>query len=182
MRIHIEDIPAEGLELKLQPADNWFHQLALEAFNGRLTMEAPLEAVLHLTRSERTVTIDGEIHATLQGTCDRCNEAYREEARIPVEQYLIPHSPREERTVGAEEVQLNEEDVSFSTYKPPYVELDPILREQIVLEEPIQHLCRPDCRGLCPHCGVNLNQQSCDCHEEHTSSPFAVLKSISLKS
>lgn len=181
MRIHIEDIPLQGRELNLQKSDEWFHDLALEAFNSHLTREAPLDAELRLTRSDRTVTLRGEIHARLQGICDRCNETYHHDVSIPVEQYLIPHARREDRK-GAEEVELNAEDLNFSTYQPPYLELDPILREQIVLDEPIQHLCRPDCRGLCPSCGINLNAETCDCHVEHTPSPFAVLKTLSVKS
>ncbi len=44
------------------------------------------------------------------------------------------------------------------------VTIDPDVRDEIILEHPIRILCQPDCKGLCPFCGANLNQESCDCH------------------
>ncbi|MBI4432371.1 MAG: DUF177 domain-containing protein [Candidatus Omnitrophica bacterium] len=43
------------------------------------------------------------------------------------------------------------------------VSIDQDVRDEILLEHPIRVLCRPDCRGLCPYCGANLNTESCDC-------------------
>jgi len=46
------------------------------------------------------------------------------------------------------------------------VAIDPDIRDEILLENPIRILCRPDCRGLCAFCGANLNEGSCDCKSE----------------
>ena len=43
------------------------------------------------------------------------------------------------------------------------VSIDQEVRDEIVTEHPIRILCRPDCRGLCPFCGANLNSEPCDC-------------------
>ena len=43
------------------------------------------------------------------------------------------------------------------------VTMDQDVRDEIVLDHPIRVLCRPDCRGLCPFCGTNLNEDACDC-------------------
>ena len=43
------------------------------------------------------------------------------------------------------------------------VSIDQEVRDEILLDHPIRILCRPDCRGLCPFCGVNLNTEQCDC-------------------
>ena len=52
-----------------------------------------------------------------------------------------------------------------------------ILIERIVLELPLKALCTEDCRGLCPVCGINLNEKQCSCHKEDTlDSRFAKLK------
>ena len=40
------------------------------------------------------------------------------------------------------------------------------VRDEIILEHPIRILCQPDCKGLCPFCGANLNHESCDCQGE----------------
>ena len=43
------------------------------------------------------------------------------------------------------------------------VSIDQEVRDEILLDHPIRILCRPDCRGLCPFCGVNMNEEKCDC-------------------
>ena len=45
------------------------------------------------------------------------------------------------------------------------VTLDQDLRDEIILDHPIRILCRTDCRGLCPFCGINLNEEQCDCKQ-----------------
>jgi uncharacterized protein len=50
------------------------------------------------------------------------------------------------------------------------VSIDSDVREEIILDHPIRILCRPDCRGLCPTCGANLNQETCDCRSEKPGS------------
>ncbi len=43
------------------------------------------------------------------------------------------------------------------------VTIDQDVRDELILDHPIRILCRPDCRGLCPYCGANLNEERCDC-------------------
>jgi len=57
------------------------------------------------------------------------------------------------------------------------IDLEPLLREYALLEFPISPVCRPDCKGLCPVCGKNLNQTACG-HRLEPDSPFAVLKDL----
>lgn len=51
------------------------------------------------------------------------------------------------------------------------LDLDELAREQAVLGRPMQSLCQPDCKGLCPGCGVNLNESSCQCDPDRVESP-----------
>jgi uncharacterized protein len=58
----------------------------------------------------------------------------------------------------------------------PVVDLEDILRQQVYLGLPAKQLCRENCLGLCSHCGKNLNEGQCSCHEKSAAgSPFAVL-------
>ena len=55
------------------------------------------------------------------------------------------------------------------------------VRELLIVEHPLAHLCKPGCRGLCPKCGINLNEATCHCNPEKTlpeNHPFAQLKKI----
>ena len=57
------------------------------------------------------------------------------------------------------------------------IDLQPLLREYALLEFPISPVCKPDCKGLCPVCGENLNETDCG-HRPAPDSPFAVLKDL----
>jgi uncharacterized protein len=58
-----------------------------------------------------------------------------------------------------------------------YVNLRPILRDLVIVSTPMHVLCRPDCQGLCPRCGTNLNQGQCNCELDDVDPRLAVLKS-----
>lgn len=70
-------------------------------------------------------------------------------------------------------------DQDIMDFSGEWIDLDPYFTTEIVSRLPIQRLCSRDCKGLCPVCGVNLNQASCDCiieEDEDTQNPFQVLK------
>ena len=58
------------------------------------------------------------------------------------------------------------------------VDLEAIIREQIILMVPLKPLCQEDCRGLCPICGANFNRETCSCQVEKSDSPFAQLAKL----
>ena len=45
----------------------------------------------------------------------------------------------------------------------PLIDLDPDIREEIILDYPLSPLCKPECKGLCPKCGKNVNEGKCSC-------------------
>ncbi len=57
------------------------------------------------------------------------------------------------------------------------IDLEPLLREYALLEIPINPVCKPECKGLCPVCGANLNKTDCG-HRPESSSPFSALKDL----
>ena len=60
----------------------------------------------------------------------------------------------------------------------PVVELGELFRQQLLLAVPEKRLCREQCAGLCPECGIDLNEQQCECSIRLVDSPFAVLKGL----
>ena len=56
------------------------------------------------------------------------------------------------------------------------------VRELLIVEHPLAHLCKTDCRGLCPHCGIDLNEGTCNCKENgYHASPVIIKKAKSKK-
>jgi uncharacterized protein len=105
--------------------------------------------------------------------CSRCLEAARLPISAPFKYILTPAQAEH-----PEEQELNAEDLDFIYYQDDLIDLDPLVAEQILLQIPMKVLCREDCKGLCPHCGISLNQHSCQCYAERIDSRLAVLKKL----
>ena len=68
--------------------------------------------------------------------------------------------------------------MAVSYYRDERIELSQMILEQIVLALPMKPLCQPDCRGLCPQCGANRNQESCSCAPDTSDPRWAGLKEL----
>lgn len=88
------------------------------------------------------------------------------------------------RSVAAPSVAIADpadpDDLDYAHHDREVVDLSGIVREYLLLSIPITALCREDCQGLCPSCGVDMNKTPCDCERQVTLSPFAALKNLDL--
>jgi uncharacterized protein len=98
------------------------------------------------------VMVKGTVSAPWVGVCRRCTVPVGGELVLSVkERFADPPEPGEP-----------EDDLAYPIVDDE-LDLGPMLREAIVLELPLAPLCRDDCAGLCPHCGIDRNVESCDC-------------------
>ena len=77
-----------------------------------------------------------------------------------------------------EQHELSEEDLNLAVFNGEAIELDDLVREEILLALPAQVLCRESCRGLCPVCGVDRNLSTCDCEARQIDSRWEALKDL----
>jgi uncharacterized protein len=124
----------------------------------------PVHAQLHLERVSDGVVTRGEIDARWQGVCSRCLQPVTGETHVHVDELF------EEEPVEGETYRL-ERDV---------LDLEPLVRDALVLELPQAPLCDPECRGLCPNCGTDRNTGSCDCEPDEADPRWAALRSLDL--
>ena len=86
--------------------------------------------------------------------------------------------PHVEAAVEGEEREVAEDDVTTAFYKEDSIDLGELMHEQFVLALPMKPLCAETCRGLCVHCGTNLNKDTCACAPEWTDPRLAALKGL----
>ena len=133
---------------------------------------APLVVNAEAELAGKEIRIHGHISGTLEAACDRCLE----QAELPVNlDFDLPYRPMEE-IAHEEEVEVGEDELKIGFFSGDGVNLSDVVREQVLLAVPMKVVCRPDCRGLCPVCGVNRNVKQCGCSLQHEDSPFAFLK------
>jgi uncharacterized protein len=127
------------------------------------------------TRKGEQVRLRGEIKTEVELLCDRC--AAPERAPLAVE-FDTSFIPQEVEAVKAENVELAAEDLLLSSYEGDAVDLDELVREQILLALPSRHLCREDCKGLCQKCGADLNAGACSCGQGEVDPRWAALADL----
>lgn len=120
------------------------------------------------------IRVQGRIQVAVQLECDRCLDPLREEID---QQFDLTYVPDSQERAGSE-IEIKEGDSNIGFYKGPGLELNDILSEQIYLALPMQHLCRPDCQGICPVCGKNRNEIVCQCQTTLVDDRWSALRDI----
>lgn len=128
-----------------------------------------------LSRVARKISIEGEINCDLALQCSRCLTPLTQQLQEPFS--LALNLVVDEETPG-EELELSEELISRIQPLDGIIDLLPVLQEQVLMLLPTHPLCREDCLGLCPHCGVDHNLNLCACAPEPFNNRFGKLKNI----
>ncbi len=180
MEIVIKDIPAEGLDLHAESSsDRWFSDLLKDSLGEAYRKENRGTANFHIHRTGENVRCTGRLSCDCYPACSRCLKSFRHPLEIPIHLNLLPlyESPRQLKMEQTEEVELVKEDLDFAYYEEDRFNLGEKIREQIILELPMQPLCRNDCKGLCPRCGKDLNKGTCRCQPPSLDLKWTALKS-----
>ncbi len=185
MKLFISSIPERGMDLAIDPKHAWVAEAIAIAFPSENPVVEAFTGQIKVRRSDLIISIDGGMDLPLNPVCDRCMEPFLCTLKIPIRMDLSPlyHSKREKERARnmEEEVELTKEDVDFCFYDGPEIDLRHILAELLVLSLPTGFLCTPTCKGLCPHCGQNLNVKSCFCRSSDPVDPrWEALKKLTL--
>ena len=110
--------------------------------------------------------LEGMLASAVKMNCTKCDNEF-------IEHFEVPFSERFLRVSEAEA-----EELDCYTYSGETLKLDKMIRDLVLLNAPMYGLCKPDCKGLCPVCGTNLNNTQCSCTLPDESNPFAALKGL----
>ena len=122
----------------------------------------PVTADLRLEAMAGGVWVRGTARAEMMLRCNRCLDPVAFVAEAPVRQAYGEEDREDMPAIGPE----------------GDVDLSGVLHDELCLSVPLVPLCSESCRGLCPVCGVNLNEGSCQGHSESRESPFATLEAL----
>ncbi|MBN1312541.1 MAG: DUF177 domain-containing protein [Anaerolineae bacterium] len=127
-----------------------------------------LRGVLRLTRTRQGIVIQGTLRTQIAAECVRCLAPFSLPCHIELSDLFVYPAPSETPRVST----------PYIVDDGGFIDLRPIIREEGILAVPIRTLCSPDCKGLCPHCGQNLNEGLCQCTEEHIDPRLAPLRAL----
>lgn len=125
---------------------------------------------LHVMNAgDRTLVLDGSAELSLMIPCSRCLELVK-----------IPFSLNLERTL---DMKRTDEDRVKDLDEQPYLQgynldVDQLVRDELLLNLPMKVLCNEDCKGICNRCGANLNYETCDCDRSSLDPRMSVIQDI----
>lgn len=175
LKINPAILPEEGLRLAISEDGVWFKNCFPDDERPDFSL-IKVDADCLITRLGETVYVRGTLEAGIRQDCSRCLEPALLTVGGDFVYTLVP-----EKAEAAEEMELTAEDLETGYYRGDFIDLAPLLCEQIVLQVPFKVLCREDCKGLCPRCGTNLNTGFCSCRSDVVDDRLAVLKNFKVK-
>ncbi|MFH0925093.1 MAG: DUF177 domain-containing protein [bacterium] len=168
MKIRLDEITQEGLDFNI--TDN------PEAFNfeeADCVFKFPITATGKATKSGNNIYVGGTLKTKVGLECSRCLTSFNFEIE---DSFNILYEPKPPHKNFKEEIELSEEDLDINYYEGDSIDLQEIIRQQLLLAIPIKSLCKDACRGLCPKCGINLNLEECQCKKKEVDPRLNALK------
>lgn len=160
-----------------QPETDVVRQFAPAEFadgTGPFRVVEPVDLKLTVHKDNARYRLVGRLTTTLEQSCGRCLEPFREPVDASFDIRYLPHS----ENAGDVEREVEEDDLSDAFYRDEVIDLRQLMEEQFYLALPMKPLCRPDCKGLCPNCGTNLNETTCECEIRWEDPRLAGLKAL----
>lgn len=132
-------------------------ELALD--DERVVLAAAPKISGQIKRAERKVVVEGELAAVAEVECDRCLKP----VALPISSDFRLEYVTAETYMSLEKVELAQEDLALSTFDGEFIDIDEIVREQLLLSIPTHPVCRETCKGFCAVCGADRNVTDCNC-------------------
>jgi uncharacterized protein len=122
----------------------------------------------------KDIRLRGHLSTGLELQCARCLDPVQHDVERDFELLYRPLGC----DAGRDEISVTDAEAEIGYYQGEGLLLEDVLREQVLLALPLKATCRPDCKGLCPQCGKNLNLEQCSCSREMDDPRWAALKEV----
>lgn len=139
-----------------------------------LKLRGPIIGHVRMRRINQGLLVDGRVDLMLDMTCARCLKEFEQPLHVTFEERFVPTV---DVITGAPITFVDEGDDVFFIDAHHQVDVTEAIRQAVLLALPAVPLCKPDCAGLCPQCGKDLNLGPCNCEPE-VDTRFGILKTL----
>ena len=161
MNVTIKDLHEGINELECEVPSQNYNLPEIGSFSGPIRLKIFVDKLGNLFRFKIPVLADVEI------TCDSCLEPFQSGLDAMIEQIY---------ELGTSD--LDSDEIIIIPRNSKEINISEAIQEVFSLNRPMKQLCQDGCKGLCPNCGINLNQKSCNCHLENIDPRLEKLKSL----
>ena len=135
-----------------------------EELYGGFPFQTPVDCSGEIENRAGVVRLVFCVKFVLSLACDRCLKPFQQEKTLNFEHILVQ--------------KLNSANDDYLVCADGVLDLEELVRTDVLLERPTKVLCSEDCRGLCSQCGKNLNEGSCTCEKKQIDPRLAVLSQL----
>jgi len=169
MRIELENLEGGKGEFArvYQPED-------LNPVDERVSLVAPVAVDGKVQLSGNEVLVNGHLETRAQVECDRCLKPVELPVNADFTLEYISGSDYE----SSQTAELTEAELTVSVFDGEAIDVDEIVKEQVLLAVPTRMLCREDCKGICPEYGTDRNTGDCNCVTTDIDPSWAALKNL----
>lgn len=173
MLVDLQTLPPEG-----QAIDRTLDASALSFDASEFRIAKPVSLHGHLTKADDDAyRLEGELASAIEISCVRCLESFESDVRETLNLLYLPQS-RNVSSSEDDDASLSDDDLAVSFYTDDEIDLAHMIWEQITLALPMKPICKSDCQGLCPSCGVNRNETTCSCVHDSVDPRWESLKGL----
>jgi uncharacterized protein len=169
------------------PVARQFQPAEIASADDAFKVRGPVELVMTVQKDDDLYQLAGRVRAEMELACSRCLEPFVMPVDAPFDlRYLPQHlnmtgsgeegGDDDDDATGEE---VGGDDLTTAFYRDDQIDLLQLVREQLYLVLPMKPLHSEDCKGLCPNCGTNLNETTCECKigwEDPRLAPLKALK------
>jgi uncharacterized protein len=167
-------IELENLEGRKGDFAHVYQPDELNPVDERVRLTAPAAVTGKVKLSGNEVFVSGHVDSRAQIECDRCLQPVEAPVSADFTLDYITGSEYE----SSEVAELTEAEMSVAVFDGEGLDVDEIVKEQILLAVPTRMLCREDCKGICPECGIDRNTGECSCVADDIDPRWAALKNF----
>ena len=156
--------------------DQVYVQSELDLADERVELADDVTVQATVRRKSGQIEVEGNLQTVVQVECDRCLKP----VQLPVKaDFSLEYLSKTDYEAG-QVAELTEEEMEVSVFEGDAIDLDEIVREQILLFVPGRLLCIEDCKGICSTCGGDLNSAECGCATTESDPRWAALKNLKI--
>ncbi|MBW2505286.1 MAG: DUF177 domain-containing protein [Deltaproteobacteria bacterium] len=180
VEIRLDKLKTRPQEIVFCEPATEFHALAELAEQSGLEFIEPLRGQLLANWPGDVIKVSGQISTTVQMPCSRCLSDVSWELNLDV---LVCYSPASTDNSDAldHERELSSDDLGLVPLIGDVIDIRSELEQEVIMAIPQHVLCMEDCAGLCPVCGVDLNQNKCKCERPIFHQGLAALKKVKIE-
>ena len=178
--LHIEQIKDKNFLQDFEENADAFPILADMVQNHECEFLGPLKIRIKAFKVRDLYEVEGAFQTYIRLTCSRCLKGFDTLLDSEFELTYTKELASITETSVEEEVELRAEDIGLLFFRGEEINLLDGIQEQVVLAFPLRSLCSENCKGLCMHCGADLNPGGCGCKVEPSTNKFAALKDLKL--